>query len=240
MNHSLWQTELDAYVDGRLDPERATRFSEHLSGCTECQEELTALQDLVGMAKQLPRSLEPPRHIWSRIEENVTGRGSHEADDMEETRGLGAGWRAMLAAAALLAMFWIAAQMATPGSNRPGTPLLTTEAPPEKSAPGISVISDDGVRRPSSWAEVIWTLEEETLGAEKAFFTGFSSHPDPEALLRAGVVEPGLKALDAAIVETASAMRERPEDEQLARALAGYYERKLDLLRLATRLATET
>ena len=102
------------------------------------------------------------------------------------------------------------------------------------------MVDDQAVRQPSSWARVIWTLEEETMGAEKAFYAGFVKHPDPAALLRAGVVEPGMQALDDAIGETAKAMRVHPEDPKLARALAGYYGRKLELLRLATRLATET
>ena len=189
--------------------------------------------------KQLPRAIEPPRELWSRIARSVAaGRGGEsDADDDTWTKRGRAGWRAGLAAAAALALFWIAAEQ-NPRSRHAEIPV--SELSPSGSEPNISVIDDQAVRQPSSWARVIWTLEEETMGAEKAFYAGFVKHPDPAALLRAGVVEPGMQALDDAIGETAKAMRVHPEDPKLARALAGYYERKLELLRLATRLATET
>ena len=232
MTHAHWDEALDDYIDGRLDPGARSRFLEHVSGCGECRDAVADLEAIVTEAKQLTRTIEPPQEVWSRIAGTMTA--AREEDLSWMGRG-GAGWRAGLAAAAAVALFWIAAQLA-PRSPQTETTKIETTTP----GPDIEILDDQAVRRPSSWARVIWTLEEETMGAERAFYAGFVKHPDPAALLRAGVVEPGMQALDDAIGETAKAMRDHPEDPKLARALAGYYERKLELLRLATRLATET
>ncbi|HET9232741.1 MAG TPA: zf-HC2 domain-containing protein [Candidatus Eisenbacteria bacterium] len=239
MTHANWDHELDDYLDGRLDSALQSRFLEHVSNCAECRDALADLEAVVTEAKQLPRTMDPPRALWSRIAARVAAERGEESDDISWGERGKAGWRAGLAAAAALALFWIAAEQA-PRSSHPETPFAVSEKSPHESGPIISVIDEQGMRRPSSWARVIWTLEEETMGAEKAFYAGFVRHPNPAALARAGVIEPGMQALDDAIGETAKAMRVRPDDPKLARALAGYYERKLELLRLATRLATET
>jgi len=102
------------------------------------------------------------------------------------------------------------------------------------------VISDRAKPQPSDWARMIWALEEESLSTEKAVFAGLAGHVDAEALARASVVEPALDALDIAINETVDALRQEPQNPGLARALTGYYERKLELLRVAARLASGT
>ena len=242
MTHSDWDRELDDYLDGRLDPALRSRFREHVSTCIECRDTLADLEAITSEAKELPRTLDPPKAVWSRIARSLVGGHGAETDaeDLSWMQGGRIGWRAVLAAAAALALFWIAAEQA-PRSPHPETSPTASETPTSRPGqPNISVFDDHAKRRPSSWARVIWTLEEETMGAEKALYAGFVKHPNPAALVRAGVIEPGMQALDDAIGETTQAMRVHPEDPKLARALAGYYERKLELLRLATRLATQT
>jgi hypothetical protein len=236
MIHPEWQDALDAYVNGDLDAPQKERLLEHLNACDRCRGEAEALTRIVKEAAELPRAIQPPSHIWWRIRESL----ANAPDKVPETsaaRSLNMRFRFALAALALVAVFGAAALMA-PGRHE--TTATTAAAKPDSSEPDLTVISNDAKSQPSEWAQMIWSLEKESLNAEKAVFTGLAGHIDAAALARASEVEPALRALDTAINETAEAMRLEPGNTMLARTLTGYYERKLELLRMAARLASGT
>ncbi|HYV51582.1 MAG TPA: zf-HC2 domain-containing protein [Dongiaceae bacterium] len=236
MNHPEWQDALDAYVSGELDTTARESLLLHLKGCTSCREEADTLARIVNDAGALPRSLEPPSHLWWRIAEALR-EGPQAEPRVPRVRTPSSRFRFALAAAALVAVFGVAVLIAPRGHD--ATTGTTANAPGSENQPDVVVISDNAKPQPSDWARLIWTLEEESLSAEKAVFTGLAGI-DAEALARASVVEPALDALDIAINETVDAMRLEPQNPGLARALTGYYERKLELLRVAARLASGT
>ena len=238
MNHPEWQEALDAYVGGELDAPTQKRLLEHLQVCASCREEADALARIVGDAAALPHSIEPPPHLWWRLVDALETSPEPGPASTTVVRGLSSRFRFGLAAAALVAVFGAAALIVPERHDSTGG--TSASAPPAENQPDLVVISDNAKPQPSDWARLIWTLEEESLSAEKAVFTGLAGHVDAEALARASVVEPALDALDIAINETVDALRQEPQNPGLARALTGYYERKLELLRVAARLASGT
>ena len=235
MNHAEWQEAIDAYVDGQLDARTRERLLLHLKDCASCREDVASLLRIVSEAKALPSAIEPPSHVWWRVADAIAVPTDSETP-RPIVRSVPSRFRFAIGAAGLAAMLWVAVKIAPHGRD---TDRVTATAPSEKQ-PDLFVISNNAEPQPSDWARMIWTLEEESLSAEKAVFTGLSEHLDAQALERASAVEPALQALDIAINETAHAMRLAPENRELVRTLTGYYERKLELLRIAARLASGT
>ena len=238
MNHPEWQDALDAFVGGQLDATARDSLLEHLKDCASCREEAEALARIVSDAAALPRSIEPPPHLWWRLADALGTTSEPEPASTKVVGGLGSRFRFAMAAAALVAVFGVAALIVPRRHDSIGG--TSASAPSSEKQPDVVVISDHAKPQSSDWARMIWTLEEESLSAEKAVFTGLAGHVDAEALARASVVEPALDALDIAINETVDALRQEPQNPGLARALTGYYERKLELLRVAARLASGT
>jgi putative zinc finger protein len=238
MNHLAFRSQLDAFLEGTLQGDARARFLGHAQECAPCREELAAIQGIAADAAALSRTLDPPSDLWPRIARGLpsSARSSARAGSWE-------GWmsrvRPLLAAAAALAVFWAATLVAPHRSEGPKTESrISSEEHAENAPADLTVISNSAKPLPSAWARMIWGLEEESLGAERAVFTGLSGRIDADALTRANTVLPGLRALDDAIGETASALRQHPDDPELARTLTAYYEQKLELLRLAARLAS--
>jgi len=58
---------LDPCVDGTVAPADLARVEAHLSGCDRCRAEAVFLRGLLEEARALPRSVPPPRELWSGI-----------------------------------------------------------------------------------------------------------------------------------------------------------------------------
>jgi putative zinc finger protein len=235
MIHPEWQDSLDAYVAGELDAPTRARLLEHLKGCASCREDADALERIAKEAARLPRSIEPPPHVWWRIAGELE-KPSPAKPVASPARPIGSPFRFVLAGALLVAVFGLATLLAPRRHDSTGTTASTTDS--SRTEPGVIVLSNEGEAQPSEWAQMIWSLEKESLSAEKAVFAPLAGHIDAEGLKRASAVEPALAALDTAITEVADAMRLEPDNTALARTLTDYYERKLELLRVAARLAS--
>ena len=67
------QVELEAYVDGELNPERAALLERHLAGCEGCQAELARLQAVVAALETWPLVAEPAQ-LTARVMAQVRQR----------------------------------------------------------------------------------------------------------------------------------------------------------------------
>ncbi len=65
---------LNDLVDGIQSPEEKERAEQHLAGCNDCRKELESIRTLKSKAAELPRSVEPPRDLWSGIESRISNR----------------------------------------------------------------------------------------------------------------------------------------------------------------------
>lgn len=57
--HGRWQEELDAYVDGELDPRAVERLELHLAGCNGCRETVADRRQVKQLAAALPEMPAP-------------------------------------------------------------------------------------------------------------------------------------------------------------------------------------
>jgi Putative zinc-finger len=247
MSHEDMRRGLDAYLEGQLDEAAQRTVRSHLEDCAACRDDLAGLQKLLEATRSLPASLEPSRDLWPGIETALgrrTPRGSgasfHFAARIFTRRPA---WQVGLAAAAAAIVVWGGTQLILRRAGNQGARPPVAELPDGTSpgstegGPEIVILDDQARPLDAGWARMIWALEEQNLGAGKVLLATLAASTDPEAVQRAGGVIPGLRALDTAIDETAAALREDPDNPYLARTLTQHYEQKLELLRLAVRIA---
>jgi anti-sigma factor RsiW len=82
-----WGSELGAYLDGALDPEKMRQLESHLPDCASCCLGLEAQQRLTASLKALPRLEPSPQfeaRFWARL-----------ARDQEAQSRTGWGWRSL-------------------------------------------------------------------------------------------------------------------------------------------------
>ncbi len=74
MNCEGWRIEIIACLDGSSDPKTVTRLRHHLDNCSSClgfYREQSKLNALLGSPEL---ELEPPQHVWYRIESRMGER----------------------------------------------------------------------------------------------------------------------------------------------------------------------
>jgi anti-sigma-K factor RskA len=88
------ETKLNEYVDGTLAAHDRASVEAHLAACAACRDAVAELRRLVAEARDLPRSIEPSRDLWTAIETRIGQRATWNVQRVW--------WRAGWAAAALL------------------------------------------------------------------------------------------------------------------------------------------
>jgi anti-sigma factor RsiW len=67
MNCTEIQNSLNDYVDGELSLEQQRLVELHLKECSDCQREFALMRSLLAKTAALPKSITPPRDLWSGI-----------------------------------------------------------------------------------------------------------------------------------------------------------------------------
>ena len=88
-----WKDMMMGYLDNELDAEQKKQFEEHLSGCSECRDELKEFKSLKAITDEVVLS-EPEDKLWSDYWNNVYNRIE-----------LGIGWIIFSIAAIILIIF---------------------------------------------------------------------------------------------------------------------------------------
>lgn len=144
------RARMDDYLDGQLPPAERAAVAAHLAGCATCRQEADALDGLLREARTLPRSLTPPRELWTGIEQRLAPAPAafRRPRGLPAWAGLAAGLALMLLGAAL-ATLWLqrgggsfaeararytaaTAELAQQLSDRPGTLSPDTRAVVER------------------------------------------------------------------------------------------------------------
>ncbi len=215
------EAALNALADGTLEGAARVAVERHLAQCLTCRREVNGLRALLARAEALPRDIAPPRDLWTGIElrmrtgEEGRGKGTSCPLRRPPVRRL---WLA--AAAAVLALLATGTALVllrdvpVPQlADRPRPP----PPPPTAGRPGWVVVE----------AEYSRAASEVALGPERGALA-----PETSA-----VVQAGLRVVDQALAESRAALARDPDSAELARLVAAAYERKIDLLRWAGRLA---
>lgn len=209
---------IDAYVDGTLSDIESRELEVHLRGCQRCRDEEAAIRALVARAQMLPRELPPSVDRWPELRVRTSRVGTSKVATSKVVRPLMT-WRVARLAAAILVVASLSSAVTVLVLRDDRSPPDTVAVEPL--APTASLALVDGQYR-----DVTRELAAE-LEARRAELS-------PEAV---ATVERNLAVIDAALAEARSALAVEPDNVILARMVAATYERKLDLLRQATRLS---
>jgi len=212
------EAALNGLADGTLEGAERVAGERHLAQCLTCRREVNGLRALLARAEALPRDIAPPRDLWTGIERRM-GKGEERLRTGDGGRGKGRPWLA--AAAAVLALLATGTALLllrdVPGPDFADRPRPPTPSP---GRPGWVVVEAEYSRAAS---EVALLPERGALAPETS-----------------AVVEAGLRVVDQAIAESRAALARDPHSAELAHLVAAAYERKIDLLRWAGRLAASS
>ncbi|WP_406180417.1 zf-HC2 domain-containing protein [Streptomyces sp. NBC_01006] len=150
MNRQRHEEEelLGPYILGVLDEEEVRRVEEHMSGCVQCREEVTALREMEAALGEVPAEAfldGPPQGgdlLLQRTLRQVRGEASGERRRRWGIAGLAA-------AASLAAVFWAGAQLGSADGTPVAQPLPPTpsvSAQPSPPPAGTKVASATDAR----------------------------------------------------------------------------------------------
>lgn len=248
--HGAWADRLSAFLDGELDAGEHAEVDAHLSECGDCRQLLEELREVKRRAAGLG-AVEPSRDLWGGIAATIQAPAAEVRSD--DTRviafpgaGAGAGaqrahpspaptWRRLslsfsqLAAASLVlvaissTVTWSALRARDGGAE----PVAETSAGAEGGAEGgvIAPVSTE-VEPPADLARELASLEDALAAARNVL--------DPNTVR---VLERNLGIIEQAIQDSQRALAQDPENDFLVEHLQRVYERKLEYLREAARIA---
>jgi putative zinc finger protein len=246
--HEEWIDRLSDLLDDELPPQEREAVEAHVARCPECARTLDELTRVAATARALPPR-PPGRDLWDGI------AGRLQPVPRESIVSRMAPWRSraghrpprisftvpQLAAASLLlaavsgGLMWEVRGRS--GEVRSARTAVTAEARPERSA--------DGPARPDTLASEIGVTPVALADAEydaavadleRALHKG-RGRLDPSTI---ATVEQNLQIIDRAIEQARQALESDPANSYLSGHLVETRRRKLDLLRHATALTTET
>ena len=241
--HDEWINRLSEYLDGELTDEERHAIESHLAGCPRCTATLDELRQVVDHARSIgPRP--PQADLWPAIADRIATPGWPAAPKRASAK---AGVRpqrrvsltlAQLAAAAVLlaaissAVAWQIAGL----SGRPEGLHYTRPGPEAQGGADDATSSADlQVRdQPVSFADAQYDAAVADL--ERALAKG-RGRLDKTTI---AIVEENLTIIDRAIAQAREALAADPANSYLSGHLIEARRKKLDLLRRATALTSDT
>jgi anti-sigma factor RsiW len=208
---------LSDLVDDALDARTRSDAEAHLAACGACFSRLQRMRVLLAQATALPATMPAPPDEWRRIRARL-GRKSRVSASPWRTRRsvlLAAGLALVIASSAVTALI---VRREADVAARPAGPT----APMVAVTPRLAALERE-------YAMVTRDLEQELSDRKHTLA--------PETI---AAVERSLRTIDAAIAEARAALARDPASETLARLLVAGHDQKVELLRHATRLATQS
>ena len=215
--------ELSAYLDGELGPARRAEIETHLSECPACAGAVADLRGLRGAVSAL-EDREPAADLWPGIRDRIAVReGVRVVPITRRPRHISLSWTQLAAASVALlilgaASVWLAVSGRTPG----GAPVVAER---EAAAGGTVSLAGDFGEAPY----------EAAVAELQAALDASRDELDPQTVR---TIEQNLVIIDRAIEDTRRALAADPSSVYLSAHLAEQRQRKLDVLRTATTVAT--
>jgi anti-sigma factor RsiW len=217
---------LDDHLDDRLSGRERALLETHLAECAACNDDIAAAVRLRAAARALPRSIDPPRDLWSGIAERV------ERSPREETaspvRGIGSApswkrWAPLAAAAVILVVV----------SSGLTTALLREPPSAEAGAAGGAAVPEAAAPVALAAFEPMESEYRTTVAALQAELAARRDFLDPVTVQ---VIETNLLIIDQAIAEARRALAADPSSAHLPLHLSDIYRQKVELLRSAAQI----
>ncbi len=212
---------LSAYLDGELEGEALAEVRAHLAACAECRGALDGLQQLARQARSLD-DRPPERDLWSGIASRLGSDAAARVLPLRRRRFAFSLPQLAAAGIAIVALSAGAAVMLTPRLTAPALPSLASG--PALPSAEAHLASAKGIQ---SYDVAIRDLEA-TLAARRSTLD--------TATIRA--VEQSLAVIDRAIRQAEAALAQDPNNMYLNNHLAHALDRKLEVLRRVTTMAT--
>lgn len=237
--HEEWTELLTDYMNGDLGAERHAEVEEHLATCGACRDVLEELRAVVSRAAALG-PIEPARDLWGGIAATIQAppavddSGARvialptaeriDAELASTKQRFNLTGRQLLAASIVLV---VASSLATWSLGRAATgPVADTL--PTATVPGVIVPATQVVDPPLALAEELATLEQAVVEARGLL--------DPNTIR---LLERNLAVIEQAIADSQRALQQDPENDFLVEHLERVYQRKLEYLRDAARVAEQ-
>ena len=239
--HEEWTAKLSDFLDDELTPEERYAVESHLQGCAACTAVLDELQQVVSRARLVtPRP--PQADLWPGIAEKLESEAAPAAIIPMRSR---AAWRVtftlpqLAAASVLIAVMsggfvWSLRNRAetrsaqASRSSNPETPVAAIADSMEREASAERAVVPVGLADAQYDAAV--------TDLERALKDG-RGKLDPTTIT---IVEHNLQTIDEAIRQAREALAADPANSYLSGHLVEARRRKLDLLRRAAALTSES
>ena len=242
--HEEWTDQLSDYLDGELSADERRAVEAHLQACAPCAAVLNDLKRVVARAATVA-ARPPDADLWAGIAARIEGQAGAAPGRVmpfarRETRRFTFTLPQLAAAAAVLIA--ISGAIAWNAAERIGA----ADAPVPVAQPAQTADADrPAAATPTGAAEF---ARVENVGMADAQYD--AAVADLEKALKDGrghldastiaIVEHNLQIIDQAINQARDALASDPANSYLSSHLVEARRRKLDLLRRATALATET
>jgi hypothetical protein len=237
--HEEWTDKLSEYLDDELSPREREAVESHLRGCAECAAVLDDLTRVVERAQRLDRR--PPRSdLWDGIAARIETRGAAPRRVSFTLPQLAAAAVLLIAVSAGIAWEFADRSRSVESSRFSVSSTQTPDRDPSTSTESSRASSGDepSGARPDvamvSFADAQYDAAVSDL--EKALQNG-RGRLDKTTI---AIVEHNLQIIDQAIEQARQALEADPANDYLSGHLVDARRRKLDLLRRAAALTTES
>jgi Putative zinc-finger len=214
--NDIWTNRLSEYLDDELDSAERAALDAHLATCGQCYATLGELRQVVARAKSLPDT-PPERDLWPELRARLT-TGRRPAT----VRRFSFSVPQLLAASiALVLLSTGGAWMALRPDQAAVTPLPPIESP-----------------APRAITAARWKVQSDMAIAELQDALSVNEGKLDTATVR--VVRENLAIIDRAIAQAQKALRHDPGNTYLNLHLANTMRQKIELLRRANALASQS
>ena len=229
-----WSDRLSEYLDDELTPDERREIERHLAACATCATTLAELERVVARAQSLP-ARPPETDLWNGIAGRIGAAGAAGAPLVpfraRQPRRISFTLPQLAAASLLLAVVsgGIAWRLhAPPAAQGPAA----AQAAPAQAIAQQETVSVELVGLANADAQ----YDSAVADLQQALQQG-RNHLDPATI---AIVEQNLKIIDRAIEQARRAVLDDPGNSYLTSHLVETRRKKLDLLRRAAALASET
>jgi len=233
---------LSDLLDGYLGRQDAAVVSDHLSVCDTCAATYKSLASLVTSASGLPESVLPPEDLWVDLRKSLEDRKEVVLQTSRSTEGVRvgstdtrrlSGRMVILLAVAAVILIALSSGITALVLRKSSGSLVARDSSSIPVQPGAVV---QGALLPAGFRQTEDEFNRTIMELQLAVDTQ-RGQLSPKTIR---TVDRSLAVVDSAIAEARAALLSDPNNQMLVDLLSASYQRKLDLLRRTSELASRT